>query len=297
MMAKHLATLRLLAGCILPHTIVEAIRAQRRRKRLALEGERTRAIREALTSQSAREATPYSRSDVVDFLAALNCDRANVTDLSMQEDSLAYCCRELETRIAARPVLGLHIGNFVGVSLVHFTDFVRRLDERSTIVSIDLNLAPCGIHNPLEKVVRCLNRYNLQGNSLILTGYSLEKSCNNSGSPEETFNQEFSCENQLPQLARLMPGSFDFAVIDGCHDEGYLAREVAAIERLLKPAGLVIFDDVDWDGIAGVYRALDSRCYERIATNGRVGIARKEARMTLHDHGTVASVAAGVAAR
>jgi Methyltransferase domain len=274
-MSSRSAYLRQLAGYVVPHTILESFRAKRRREKQAMEGQRTEAIKEALRAKSCQEVTPYRWSDAVDFLAALNCDRSDVIVASMPERSLDYCCRELEQRIKARPVLGLQIGNFVGVSLCHFTDFVRRLDERSTIVSIDPNLRPRGIENPLEKVISCLNRYDLQSNSVILTGYSLEKSSSDATDPEARFDQEFSCENQLPQLARLMPECFDFAVIDGNHDEQYLTREIVAIHRVLKPGGLLILDDVDWESAGGVYRTLDPQCHERLATDGRVGLAMK----------------------
>jgi SAM-dependent methyltransferase len=274
-MSSRLAYLRLVAGCVVPHTIVEVVRAKRKRQRDAMEGQRTEAIKEALRKKGRRPPTPYSWSDALDFLAALNCDRSDVIAGSIPERSLDYCCRELEQRIKARPVVGLHIGNFVGVSLCHITDFVRRLDERSTIVSVDPNLYPRGIKNPLEKVISCLNRYDLQSNSLILTGYSLEKSTSNAPDPDATFDQEFSCENQLPQLARLMPECFDFAVIDGNHDDEYLTREIVAIDRVLKPGGLLVFDDVNWGSVGGVYQTLDPHGHERLATDGRIGLVMK----------------------
>ncbi len=191
---------RLVAGCVVPHTLVEVLRAHRTRKRLATEGQRRREILDALCSKSRGPAISYSWSDALDFLAALDNDRSDIIAGTIPERSLEYACRELGLRIKARTVLGLHIGNFVGISLCHFTNFVRRLDEKSTIVSIDPNLPVRSIQNPMEKVIRCLNRYNLQGNSMILTGYSLEKSGNNTPEYEKAFDQEFSCENQLPQL-------------------------------------------------------------------------------------------------
>jgi Methyltransferase domain len=277
-MSSSRAYLRILAGCVVPHTIVEVIRARRTRKRLAIEVQRSEAIKDALRQSSRSLATTYNWTDALDFLAAMNCDRSDISRGSMPERSLDFACRELEQRISARPVLGLHVGNFVGVSLCHFTNFVRRIDDRSVIVSIDPNLDHRGIKNPLEKVIRCLNRYNLQGNSLVLTGYSLERSPIGVTNPEATFDHEFSCENQLPQLARLMSGRFDFAVIDGNHDGPYLTREIAAIDHLLKPDGLFVLDDVDWDSVGGVYRTLETQCHDRLATDGRVGLARKQRR-------------------
>jgi hypothetical protein len=274
-MLRYHSLLNLAVGCVLPHTIYEIISEQRYRRRQSIEAERVRAIKDALHERRASADIRYSASDIVDFLVALGCPREDVTSGSIPDRSLQFCSRELEKLVTARPLFGLHVGNFIGVSLCHFTDFVRRLDERSIIVSIDPNLFPHMIANPIEKVVRCLSRYNLQDNSMILTGYSLEKSASNALDPETTYDREHSCENQLPHLAQLAPGRFDFAVIDGNHDNSYLAREVEVIDRLLKPGGIFVFDDVDWDSVGTVFHALDPTRHEQVASDGRVGLARK----------------------
>ncbi len=73
-----------------------------------------------------------------------------------------------------------------------------------------------------------------------------------------------------------MPGCFDFALLDGNHDERYLSREITAIDRVLKPGGFFVFDDVDWTSVGEVYQTLDAQYYERVATDGRVGLAMKK---------------------
>ncbi|MFI5386238.1 MAG: class I SAM-dependent methyltransferase [Fimbriimonadales bacterium] len=227
-------------------------------------------------------AIPYSQTDVLDFLCSLGQDLEEVTGGSIPESSRVYACQAIEQHPGTRPVYGLHVGNFVGVSLCHFTNFVRQLDESSTIVSIDPNLPHRGIHHPMDSVIRCLNRYGLQGNSLILTGYSLEKSVSNDGvpvadyDPGVEFSREQSCENQLPQLVRILPASFDFAVIDSNHEERYLTSEIEAIGRLLKTGGLLILDDVDWDELGKVYRGIDLARYDNLGTDGRIGLLRKK---------------------
>jgi len=281
-MPKSVSLIRLLAGCVVPYNVVEVIRHYRRRKRLALEGARADAFKRAIREQGRLPTAAYSWADAFDFLAALGCDRGEVGAGSMPEASLIYACGALEEHIESRPVLGLHVGNFVGVSLCHFTNFVRRLDGSSIMVSIDPNLPHRGIHNPLEKVINCLNHYGLQGNSMILTGYTLEKSVSNDGvatpgyDPEVAYSKELSCENQLSMAARLMPAQFDFVVIDGNHDETYLRREVPLVHRLLKPGGMLVMDDVDWTSIQGVYRALDPESFQVLRSDRRVGLARKK---------------------
>jgi hypothetical protein len=64
-------------------------------------------------------------------------------------------------------------------------------------------------------------------------------------------------------------------LIDGNHDDAYLARELAIGTKILKSGGLLILDDV-CEGWAGVKkRFYDLKCsYKILAEDGRVGIAK-----------------------
>jgi SAM-dependent methyltransferase len=207
-------------------------------------------------------------------------DRLQVMAGSISENSLKYSTDILEHHIKSRPANGLHVGNFVGISLCHYTNFLYQLDKRSVMVSIDPNLSHRGIKRPMEKVISCLTRFGLNGNSIVLTGYSLEKSISNDGvsitqdyDPKSEYEHELGCENQISLLARLAEGKFDFAVIDGNHEADYLSREIASIARLLKTGGILVLDDVNWDTLGKVYALLDASLFEKIGSDGRVGLA------------------------
>jgi len=249
-MPKSVSYARLLAGFVVPHNVVELIRRYRSHKRFVLANERADAFKRAVHELGRAAVEPYSWNDAHSFLEGLGCDRSQVASGSIAEEYLVRSCDTLQKHIQSRPILGLQVGNFVGISLCHYTDFARRLDKNSIVISVDPNLTHRGIQKPQEKVIACLNRYGLQGNSMILTGYSLEKSVSNDGvrisnyDPEAEYTKELSCENQLPLLARLMPAQFDFVVIDGNHEMTYLARELAIVHRLLKTGGMIVLDDV-----------------------------------------------------
>jgi hypothetical protein len=250
-------------------------------ERIRKTSKRTLATKEAVRRMSRPVAIPWSRTDIFDFLSMLGIDVDTLTRTSIPDKSLLFACHTLEEHIRAGPVFGLHVGNFAGVSLCHFTNFVRQLDEGSTIVSIDPNVPHAGIRRPMDFVISCLNRYGLQANSLVLTGYSLEKNIwsdampNVDYGPVAEFSKAESCEHQLAQLVMILPPTFDFAVIDGNHEENYLVREIEAIDRLLKPGGLLVLDDVEWDQFGKVYREIDRARYHDLGNDGRVGVLKK----------------------
>lgn len=274
---------RLCAGFVVPHSVVELIRRRRFRKKLAADDNvRAAAFKRAVRELGRPPATSFNWSDAHSFLSGLGCDRSQVSDGSIPEQSLNYSSELLKQYIEARPVLGLHVGNFVGISLCHYVDLARRLDSKSTVVSIDANLTHRGIRNPMEKVINCLNYFGLQDSAMILTGYSLEKSVSHYGvaltadyDPEAAFGTEMSCENQLPALTRLMKGRFDFAVIDGNHESSYVSREIGLVHALLKPGGVLVMDDVHWSELGAIYTTLHPAQFEHIGTDGRVGLAKK----------------------
>jgi hypothetical protein len=273
---------RVCARFIAPYGVIELIKRRRFRKKIAADNVRAAAFKRAVRELGRPPAASFTWSDANSFLSGLGCDRSQVSDGSIPEQSLNYSSDLLKRHIKARPALGLHVGNFVGISLCHYVDFARRLDAKSMVVSIDPNLTHRGISNPMQMVINCLNHFGLQDNAMILTGYSLEKSVSNDGvaitadyDPQAAFGTEMSCENQLPALARLMAGQFDFAVIDGNHEGSYLGREVGFVHALLKPAGVLVMDDVDWSELGVVYTTLDPEQFEQLGTDGRVGLARK----------------------
>ena len=219
-------------------------------------------------------------------LVSEDCDEEQVREGSMPEESLKNIVNLLGECLPAGPLLGLHIGNFVGVSLTYLTSALVRRHADSHMVSIDPNISHRGINRPMEQVIRLLNRMKVQGNSLVLTGYSLSKSFGNDGlsyapktSPTVSLAGELSCERQLQQLVVLSAGKFQFAVIDGNHDGDYLEEEIGWVDKLLYPGGLMVVDDVSegWVEIQEVFRHLvDRGKYDKIFQDGRIGILRKK---------------------
>lgn len=204
---------------------------------------------------------------------------------SMHQDSLRYLAAFLGGTV---PLKGVHVGNFQGVSLSFFACILRELNPESVIVGIDPNITHRNLANPQAKVLSLLNHFGLQKNAMILTGYSLEKSVADDGrdystphaylKTENAYSSEPSCENQLENLAKLCPNTFDFALIDGNHEGSYLSRELEFISRLLRPGGYLFLDDVSttWFEIERVFEQADrTGVYEKVASNGWVGVLKK----------------------
>ncbi len=223
----------------------------------------------------------FSFDEVERYLLSIGGDLSG----SMPQDSLRY----LATFLSGKNVLkGLHVGNFQGVSLSFFASVLRQLNSESVILGIDPNITHRNIANPQGKVLSLLNHFGLQKNAMILTGYSLEKSVADDGRDYSTpyaylkadnvYSSEPSCENQLENLAKLCPSTFDFALIDGNHEGNYLSRELEFMSRLLRPGGYLFLDDVSttWFEIERVFEnAARTGVYEKLGSDGRVGVLKK----------------------
>jgi hypothetical protein len=221
---------------------------------------------------------------MIQELVLAGCDEGQVKAGSMPEESLKSIVSLLEDYFGVVPIRGLHVGNFVGVSLTYLTGWMVGRNRESQMVSIDPNIEHRGIVRPLEKVLLLLNKRGLQGNSIILTGYSLEKSAGDdglgyaSGDPLVRAAAEISCERQLRQLSALCPGAFQFVVLDGNHDAEYFSREAKWMIKLLTPGGLIIVDDVcdTWIGIQETFKNLTRQdSFREVFRDGRIGVLQK----------------------
>jgi hypothetical protein len=278
--------LRLAAACFVPHSLVmlrDQLRVHRwREQQRILERERRRRVRTAVSCQVSNGKPWFDYQEALAYLESRGCDALQVREGSMPKLSLEFCQDRIAKSVRCRPVLGLHIGNFVGVSLAYFAWVVRQMDECSLILSIDPNIPHRGIFNPLQHAIGLLNFFGLQRNALVLTGYSLEKSISNDGinfgdyDPVREYTQELSCENQLHLLAQVVR-RVDFCVIDGNHDPEYLLREVHCVDSMLADGGLLILDDVDWRfaEIEDIFHKHGNIGYTTVGADGRVGILRK----------------------
>ena len=265
---------------VLPHGVVMATIGSKAVRRARMS---------ALSQQPKPNGATYSYRSAIEFHCARGLPRDHVVAGSIPEDSLAFCGAILDETIeTGRPLLGLHVGNFVGESLAYFAAYARGRNDKSIIVSIDPNLSHRGIDNPQKHTIALLNHFNLQSNVIICTGYSGQKSVSNDGlsfisedgSEYDSlahFSDEQSCQNTLNNLALLYKLRFDFAVMDGNHEAEYLRSEVDVARRLLTPNGALLLDDVSeaWTDIKAEYSSLASRGWKPLGADGRVGVLQK----------------------
>jgi hypothetical protein len=271
-------TLKNVAKSVLPHGLVmTALRSPAiRRRRIA-----------SLSSRPAQaEREPYSYRASIEFLCDRGPPRDHVVSGSIPEASLAFCSTYLDGSLPqGRPIVGLHVGNFLGVSLAYFVDYARRRHQNSVVVSVDPNLTHRAIDGPQNHVIAVLNHFGLQKNAMICVGYSCEKSVSNDGvavvgvggieyDPFAAYAAEQACENSLANLCTIWEGRFDFAVMDGNHDSAYLRKETELVQRLLTRSGALILDDVAdaWADIKAEFGKLGVRGWREVGADGRVGI-------------------------
>jgi predicted O-methyltransferase YrrM len=179
----------------------------------------------------------YSYEGAIKTLIDDGLDEAEVRKGSIPEASLVcvslYLSQQLPKHHTA-PTIGLHIGNFVGISLSFLANAMAELSARARIICIDPDIEHRGIHNPHQHVVKLLRKYGLLDVCLFVSGYSMAPPA----FPENGFHT-------LTNLGLIARESIDFAIIDGNHDIHYLQTEVEVTIQLLKPGGSIIFDDVN----------------------------------------------------
>jgi hypothetical protein len=248
--------------------------------------ERDQRQEQALARAALQAAPDYSVEAAVDFLVARGLNREHVRDGSMPEASLQFAAGILRERLPrGRPLRALHVGNFVGVSLSHFTALAREVNPDSVVVSVDPNIRHQRVALPETHVLALLGHFGLLSNSLVIPGYTLEQNLGDPlpDAPDERYLDERACERVLVSLAHLETPGFDFVVLDGNHDAEYLAREFAALGDVLAPDAIVVFDDVNefWPGVQAVFgeavAAADDTVTD-LGKDGRVGLLQMHQR-------------------
>lgn len=220
--------------------------------------------------------------DVLNFLQSMGVPHAHLVGGSVPKASIEYIRANC---IAQMPVehtpIALHIGNFLGVSLVTLAAHLCERNSESLILSVDPNITHRGISNPQNYVVALIAACGLSKNIAILAGYSGRKSVSNDGEvfesydPAKEYQRESACENTLTNIAKLRTKAIDLAFFDGNHEANYLRREIEQVLPLMRPGGFVVLDDVDdcWVEIKDVFRSLPALGLTPIGSDGRVGIA------------------------
>ncbi len=91
---------------VLPHGVVMATIGSKAVRRARMS---------ALSQQPRPNGATYSYRSAIEFHCARGLPRDHVVAGSIPEDSLAFCGAILDETIeTGRPLLGLHVGNFVG---------------------------------------------------------------------------------------------------------------------------------------------------------------------------------------
>lgn len=172
-------------------------------------------IRRRLEVQTKNKAPhEFSYENALTFLDSLGIEPSQSREGSMPLDSLQFMQSHFDRLDASRPIIALHVGNFLGVSLAYLVHILRRLHPDSRVVSIDPNLTHRGIPRTIEIVMALLNHFGLEDRVAILTGYSLEKNVSNQGEifagydPVANWENECSCTHQLDLLNALARGGF-----------------------------------------------------------------------------------------
>ena len=280
-------------GWLAPYGLQEP---RQRAKLGANTAERMRVRQEVMRrAEAALEGADQQRFTYERAIASLVADGLEEQEVrfgSIPEESLAFIAKELETRVGGPRALALHVGNFVGVSLAHLTDTLRSVSPGAVVVSVDPGMPHRGIEEPARVALGLLDRFGLTANSIVVSGFSEGKSARDDGLERAEVGEpslidatdmaaqmtgDAGCTFVLRNLAAILAGRFDVAVLDGTHEAGYLKTEIADVQQLLRPGGLLVLDDAtpgEWQEINDVFEDLASgdAAFERVAYDGRVGI-------------------------
>jgi predicted O-methyltransferase YrrM len=276
----HSLISRVLKPC-LPERLLKLLRKFKAPAPSSTEARVQGRIRRRLEVQSKGKAShEFSYEDALSLLDRLGIDPSQSREGSMPLASLQFMQSHFDRLDTSRPIIALHVGNFLGVSLAYLVHTLRRLHPDSRVVSVDPNLTHRGIPQTMETVLVLLNYFGLEDRVAILTGYSLEKNVSNQGEifagydPVANWENERSCTHQLDLLNALARGVFDLCLMDGNHDGDYLQRELDRVRQLLRPGGLLVLDDVStaWPEIQWFFNSISPDQFQKLSTDDRIGL-------------------------
>lgn len=223
----------------------------------------------------------FTFEGAITFLKNRGLNEHHLREGTIPAGSLDFIAQKLVERAwPHRPMIALHIGNYVGVSLAALVSIVTTIDRQSLVIAVDPNVPHRGTASPQDHVMALLAYFGFQANVIPIVGYSVSKSISNDGivigayDPAAEYRSEISCENVINNLSKAFGRCIDLALIDGNHQASYLQSEIDNVELLLRPGGLIILDDVNasYDEIKGVYTSLGAGRWSDLGTDGRVGL-------------------------
>jgi predicted O-methyltransferase YrrM len=264
---------------ILPHGIVRLLQTRQEQGY-----QRSRAV----LKQQVLAKKAFSHADLLDYLEARGLDRDQVRQGSIPEPSLAFLASILKEKHDGQEIIrGLHVGNFLGVSLAYLTDAATHIHSSSVIVAVDPNLEHRGITHPQDHVCALLNHLGLSENVLLCCGFSHAKNVGNDGrnylenyrflETEEIATkiaQEHAPHGVFGNLQKLVSTPFDFALIDGNHESVYVEEELRKIHPLMKRGGYIFMDDISegWPMLKQVFETSSNTLFRIAEADGRVGV-------------------------
>jgi hypothetical protein len=223
-------------------------------------------------------APRFDYETTIKLLTDRGLDEATVRLHSIHEHNLGFVRSTISGRFdGSKPLVGLHIGNFVGVSLAAFTEALREIHAESLVIAIDPNIGSEEVANPQEHVVAVLERWGLLGSVVLVFGYSFEPTALSSrvgpGIPPAAG------VGVLPLLGRL-PIEIDVALVDGNHAGSTVSRELEWLRTRARSGALVFLDDVtEWYlEIMEVFnRATEGETWTAVGHDGRIGVLELQA--------------------
>jgi len=266
---------------ILPHGIFLLKERIQRKKLLFERQERIKKFNGKIYSK-----LDYDYELSIQKLVDRGVSEQQIRDGSIPESSLDYLFDILNERLKdLTSIKALHIGNFVGISLLYLSNALLKINSNTIIISIDPNIPHRGVSTPQKYVCYLLNIFGFQKSNIILTGYTLEKNFGDDGGTfyfskftnNKSNNHDYIITNLLENLVNLNI-HLDFILIDGNHDGKYLDREVKLVDKLLNKNGMLVLDDVNrnWEEVNYVYKkTLLNPVYKLLANDNRIGIIEK----------------------
>jgi len=272
---------KLILRFILPHGIF-LLREKIQRKKLLFE----RQIRIKKFKGNIYSKLDYDYELSIQRLVDLGVREQQIREGSIPEGSLDYLFDILKERLKnLTSIKALHIGNFVGISLLYLSNALLKINSDSVIISIDPNIPHRGVPIPQKYVCYLLNIFGFHKSNIILTGFTLEKNIGDDGGTlyfskftnNKSNNKKCHLTNILENLVKLNI-HLDFILIDGNHDGKYLDREIKLVDKLLNKNGILVLDDANrnWEEVNFVFKKiLLSSVYKLLGNDNRIGIVEK----------------------
>lgn len=218
------------------------------------------------------------RDAVIEFLSGRGLDSEQMNMGSIPSGDLDAILEFLKGMYRDVPLLGIHVGNFIGASLVTIAARLKQMNTRNHLLSLDPNLPHRGINGTENWVTEVLRAFNLTDMVTRLWGYSLARSDAREQVVEPSGSGAIP-ENQLRLLTKFLSGNIDFILLDGCHVSDYLESEISTAYELLRPGGAIFVDDispVSWKNLYDVFTSrIDESKFSRKFIGRRTGVLVK----------------------